>query len=333
MGPRLRRIWLVRLALLLCPVVVACAGFEIVLRRAFPRSDVTPFRAGTFEGVHSELRPSFDTLYKGVEIHINALGFRGPELDPAQDDRPRIAMIGDSFTFGSGVAYADTMAAKLEAELAERGESVRVLDFGVPGYNAANVRAQLEHVVLDLEPRLVIYTFFANDVAPDVERVAIAPDAVIDDMREFPLRSVLLQFVGVRVKARLRGWGLFADTGSVATELSHFENGGRERVREAVAAMAGLCAERGVEFMVLCYPFLTRPEKNPYAAIDRAFVEDCSDLGVECIELLGAFDDHAQLGRFWVNPFDSHGNGQASGRIARWIADSVAAALEVQSHR
>lgn len=40
----------------------------------------------------------FDLVY-----HINNLGFRGPDVDLEKSDKPRIAFIGDSFTFGWGV--------------------------------------------------------------------------------------------------------------------------------------------------------------------------------------------------------------------------------------
>ncbi|MCP3916436.1 MAG: SGNH/GDSL hydrolase family protein [bacterium] len=333
MALRIRRIWLIRLALLLAPILIACVGFEIALRRVFPASGITPYRTGTFEGVHAELRPSFDTLYKGVDLHINADGFRGPELVPPRSDKVRVAMIGDSFTFGTGVPYEDTLAACLEAELTKAGHDVAVLDFGVPGYNAPNVLAQLEHKVLALEPAVVIYTFFANDVAPSEKRVPIAPDATIDDLGAFPLRSTLLQFVGVRVKDRLRRMGLFANPGYIATELDQFQSAGRERVRTATAAMAAACTANEIEFFTLCYPFLTHPDKNPYAYVDRAFIADCAEIGVDCHHVLDAFPNHGSLGQLWVNPFDSHPNGLANRVVAAWVTDRVVAALEVQSER
>src|SRR5918996_4274712 len=59
---------------------------------------------------------------------INTLGFRGGE--PAAG-RPSIVILGDSFTFGSGVADDETFAARLDQWA---GGNVRVVKGGPPRF-------------------------------------------------------------------------------------------------------------------------------------------------------------------------------------------------------
>jgi lysophospholipase L1-like esterase len=119
----------------------------------------------------------------GTDERINAGGYRGP-LRPLERTPGvlRIAALGDSSTFGLGVAYADTYSAQLEARLAERGIRAEVLDFGVIGYSIRQGFERYKAVVRAHRPDVVIAAFGAvNDHLPaqgglpEAEKVAIDP--------------------------------------------------------------------------------------------------------------------------------------------------------------
>src|SRR5262245_20239427 len=63
---------------------------------------------------------------------IDSLGLRGSEIAEKSAGRTRILTLGDSYTFGSGVADDETFSAVLEKELGP--ERVEVVNAGVPGY-------------------------------------------------------------------------------------------------------------------------------------------------------------------------------------------------------
>jgi hypothetical protein len=80
----------------------------------------------------------------------NSSGFRGPEWSGTREpDTTRIALIGDSFVFGSGVEAGDTLDRALAGRLSEVSPARRfeVLNLGVPGNNIAS------HVKLCRGPR------------------------------------------------------------------------------------------------------------------------------------------------------------------------------------
>lgn len=68
---------------------------------------------------------------------INAAGYRGPLLSRDKPDGVlRVALLGESSTFGMGLPWDDTVGAQLEALAAERGRAVEVLNAGVIGFTA-----------------------------------------------------------------------------------------------------------------------------------------------------------------------------------------------------
>ncbi len=109
------------------------------------------------------------------EIHINALGLRGPETTLAKPPgRLRVACVGGSTTFDTGERDdAHTWPRVLEALLRQRlpGVDVEVLNFGVPGYDTADNVDQLVLQVAAMQPDAVLLFQGYNDLAglTDVE--------------------------------------------------------------------------------------------------------------------------------------------------------------------
>lgn len=118
------------------------------------------------------LRPGAHIEYTGflrrippVAHDVNALGFRGTPVEARSPETLRIAMIGDSFTFGLGVGADDTIAVSLEKLLrAKLQRNVEVLNFGVPGLNVEEVVAQYEHFARRWSPDVVLYLVVDNDL-------------------------------------------------------------------------------------------------------------------------------------------------------------------------
>jgi GDSL-like lipase/acylhydrolase family protein len=294
---------------------------EFGLRRAVPNCGVTPFRVSQTPGLASEFRPGFTTLYKGFEVTFNSQGYRGAEFPAPEPGLLRIALVGDSFTFGSAVDLADTLAVRLEAALDEAGTPARVLNLGVPGYAAGNVAAVVRSDALDLEPDVIVYVFYANDIDRPPTWQEIPPDAVIDGMHGFPAHSALLQWLNVRVKqAALRWFGKQLARRTPAHSQAQWDDGGGQRVREAIERMRDLCAERGVRFLVAGYPHLTLVGKNPFLPIDQGAAMVCAELGVQWIDLVQAFGEERDLTRYWASVFDTHPSGEANRLVARLLA-------------
>ncbi len=96
----------------------------------------------------------------------NSHGFRGPEWKQSPDGM-RIAVVGDSCVWGSGLEYEDTLSQTLERWLVARFPPHRfeALNLGVPGNNLAAHVALLEGGVRRFSPQVaVLFITVGNDL-------------------------------------------------------------------------------------------------------------------------------------------------------------------------
>ena len=101
-------------------------------------------------------------------VTINSQGLRAPR-DYAPRPAPgvaRLAVVGDSCTFGEGVDDDQTLPSYLERSLA----GVEVINFGVHGYGLGEMVLRLEREVFAFNPDRI---FLVLTVPPDLERTVL----------------------------------------------------------------------------------------------------------------------------------------------------------------
>ncbi len=128
------------------------------------RSIVNPHPA---DDIIYDLRPGLKVRFQQAMVTTNSCGMRDRERSYAKDaDTYRIAMLGDSFTFGWGVEQDESFAAVLEQNLnrISRGKpKFEVLNFGVPGYSTFQEVAQFAETGASFDPDAIIVFFISND--------------------------------------------------------------------------------------------------------------------------------------------------------------------------
>lgn len=101
---------------------------------------------------------------KKHDIYFSSMeGIRSPRVGMTfTGARPkhRIALIGDSYTFGLEVRYEDTWGHQLEVMF---GEEFQVLNFGVDGYGIDQMYLRYKKHVLPWHPDIVIFGFINHD--------------------------------------------------------------------------------------------------------------------------------------------------------------------------
>ncbi len=132
--------------------------------------------AATTPGLEYELEPdsAVEVMVWDTVVHINRWGMRGPDIPKAKgEDVFRIAVVGDSFTFGHGVPDDATLPFQMEEILAERvakraedGASparYEVLNFGVSGYSSRDAELVVRHKIGAFDPDLIVLAYVLND--------------------------------------------------------------------------------------------------------------------------------------------------------------------------
>ena len=114
---------------------------------------------------------STSTQWHGVPHITDADGFRrlnGP-FPPPQPDRFRIVVLGDSMTYGFGVA-ADWAYPALLQRILDRTHRIEVINLGVPGAQSTDIARMMARMVPELRPNLVLYGMCLNDFLPSGEQ-------------------------------------------------------------------------------------------------------------------------------------------------------------------
>ena len=112
-------------------------------------------------------KPNQDAFEMDAPVHINAMGFRGPEIDV--DRRPaslRILALGNSITFGSGLADHETWVAYLEDRLktAYPGRVAEAINAAMEGFTIRQYVPFLEKVLPKVKPDVVLLAAAFRDL-------------------------------------------------------------------------------------------------------------------------------------------------------------------------
>ncbi len=190
----------------------------------------------------------------------NRLGFRTPDHGFEREAGVyRVAVLGDSVTFGSGVAMGEAFAAVAEARLnvttASDGAQTRyaVINAGVPSYNTEQVEAtylhRLNRYVLDH----VIYVFHPGDV---LENIGFDSDLRAGFGVVFPKRVVelgvlpewLMGLMRVSRVVNMVGTALVARSLALDTARFAWDEGDVARAVGRICAMGVVARGRGEKF-------------------------------------------------------------------------------------
>ena len=130
-----------------------------ILTRLFQKESPPMFVASENQKLIYELNKNY--------TEINSFGMRDEEVDlDSIRSLYKIAVIGDSHSYSSSMKnIAETFPSQLEKYLNQHigQRTVKVLNFGVPGYNTAQELEVLKTKALIFEPKMVILQYCIND--------------------------------------------------------------------------------------------------------------------------------------------------------------------------
>ena len=159
--------WLLNLILLGLSLIFALILVEVILRHSpYIQLLGPPLYVGEYENRESPYQISeVNTGWKlkpkiNVDnVQSNAQGFRGNvDFDPLET-RKKIILIGDSFTFGSGVKFEETYGALIDSSLSH----AVVYNLAMTGFGMDQMLMSLRHQALPLNPQLIIVGFVDID--------------------------------------------------------------------------------------------------------------------------------------------------------------------------
>lgn len=122
------------------------------------------FRAAQHPVLAYELKPDYTYSDGKRRVFLNAQGIRDTDSVPSTN-RWKVALLGDSVTFGQGLDQADVFTEMLQSALDQSNRTVKVLNFGVPGHDAADVAENLRLKDAHFHADAFFYLLNLNDYA------------------------------------------------------------------------------------------------------------------------------------------------------------------------
>ena len=273
----------------------------------------------------------------GVEMRVNRLGLRGPEIARQKPDRTlRVLGLGDSFTFGVGVRDDDTFLHKLETRLSTR-TPCQVLNAGTQGYNTRDQQLTLEHRWLELEPDIVLVVFYLNDVYRDEAAVSFWNNGEGDGVYLRPTGaarfSLLVDWCQHSWRARVLeqrmishySQAYFTDpkTFFARAQAPSAQTMDWPSSRDALQRIVELGRDHGFRVGLAIFPELMSLDDNyPFAAIHDLVADACRAIRLPVHDLFPALSGQAARD-LWVHPTDHHPNEIAHGLVARSLEQFV----------
>jgi len=148
---------------IICILIFFALVGEVVLRSFF------------YEQINSEYGHGPGGLRFMEKIDYNSLGYRDIEHNlTGSDGVYRIAVIGDSFTFGNGIDNFSGIYPRLLQKMLDEhyGEGkFEVLIFAKPGYSTLDELKVLQDEVINYDPDLIILGYYINDAEGTGSRI------------------------------------------------------------------------------------------------------------------------------------------------------------------
>ncbi|MCR9247709.1 MAG: GDSL-type esterase/lipase family protein [bacterium] len=143
---------------------------------------------------------------RGVPVHMNALGLRGPEISARVAGEKRVLVLGDSYIWGQGVTDDATVPARLQEQLRAAGHKVTVGNAGMFGAGPREWGYTLTRFREAFEPDVVVAVLYVGN---DVQNTLMDPLSVVDGWLMASGTAELRESWRFRLRVWSRLWNTF----------------------------------------------------------------------------------------------------------------------------
>ncbi len=271
-------------------------------------------------GLAYELVPNREKYSYGTIIRTNSLGMRDDEPHTKNDTSlNRIAVIGDSFTFGFGVRGEHTYPNVLEKTLNEEidGRRFEVLNFGVGGYSTRDEALVFKHKTIDWDLDLVIIGYSFND--PEIDPVQPL-HSYYQEVSWWQYSNLLRLIAKAKQRRDRKKYG----AGDYFRYLHATNEHKWQSVIVALEEIKRVAAERKIPVLLAIFPVTKNRSwaDYPYQDLHQQVTDTANEKGIYVIDLYDNFSQYSSQ-ELMVSPHDNHpskiGHEVAAHAIYQWI--------------
>jgi len=257
-------------------------------------------------------------------INTDSLGLRakisGAVYGAKQPNEYRIAIVGDSVTFGEGIPETgDTFAQVLEESLnrQQQAVAVKVLNYGASAYSVKEMAATLQYRMLDIQPDLVVMAIIPSDFnlarTPTIDDSGYLIDQKLSHFS--PPGSMARQVLrGVHLTYVLRDIGLrwFFKPLDITQVLSRGEIPESYRYTQQFKEIA---EQRGLSYAIVLLPSMRR---TSWGSLPDQLTRD----RITHVDLSFLWNEFTAE-QYMASRFDPHPSAAVHHRIGEALADYV----------
>lgn len=267
--------------------------------------------------------------YRTGAVHLNSAGFRERAFTPEKAAGTyRIAVVGDSFTFGNGVRAEDRYSDILQSRLPDH---IEVLNFGAAGANTPEHRSLVEHLLATTHPDFVLLQWYVNDVEDDDSsaRPTFHPLMPVRAIHNWLNNSSALYTVAnmqwAESQVALGMTGSYPEY--LQRRLGDPNSADSQTDRTLLLDLIARCRRAGVPLGIVLFPDTAGADLGagyPFAYLHERVLDICRTQSLTCLDLRNDFSkvkDHRLL---WTNRLDHHPSALANEIAAERILDTFA---------
>ena len=290
-----RKNFIQNLFLFFATVIVFLAVTEASLRIFLPTDFKYNFPPGT---------SSFDSKY----VDLNDEGYRDYNHEPnKQKNVVRIAGLGDSFTFGTGIKNVNnTHLMKLQSQLNKNESKFDVMNFGIRGADTEDEINILRKDALKYHPNIILVGYVLNDFI-NFEGQNNKPNFYlfwIDKYLKDRLYSYYFLNLGyLTVKEKL---GLQKDYYNFIKDSFNSANN-QKLNEESFRKLEEISKDNNATVVIVIFPFMYHLSDYPFVDAHNYVSRVSKENNIAVIDLLPYFKDYAD-DKIIVSRYDRHPN-------------------------
>lgn len=277
------------------------------------------------------LNPDANGVQSGGAFSINSFGFRDKEYSPTKPDETlRIAVVGDSVTFGKGVDQDKTYAKVLERKLnGDCTQHIEVLNFGVYAYNTFREYAAIKEQVMHFNPDLIVMLYVLNDPELDIDlglNKTVKQKSLVERVREGLTNNVYTyQFLArIYFASQALNQNLSLNILSYYPMIHSDEFAGWTRVVDTFGELHELSVREDVPVVIFMQPELYRLERDyPFLDIHEQVIETAHANGLRAFDLYPYFKGKRTRSLRVHNFQDRHPNDEGHDIIAHGMLSTL----------
>ncbi|MBU2677986.1 MAG: SGNH/GDSL hydrolase family protein [Gammaproteobacteria bacterium] len=309
-GPNATRKFFSNLVLIGISVSFALLAAELGVRAVFQDVTTTSDNSSYFARRWNELNPP----------ELNELGFRDRTVNSVKPPGTyRIAIIGDSLTYGQGLLTEERFSNLLSNELNKSTGTYEVLNFGRAGAETDDHINILRDNILDFSPDFVLIQWFVNDVEISETGRAVSLRLIPSSFIHAWLHSNSALYYLVETQWASLQSTLGLTENYVNNMTRRFKNPDSEESLSASAALdrlVSLIRDNDIQTGIVLFPIMAdvRGDADEYPLgflLDRVLAF-CSQESIPCLDLRPIYAKALSPSEMWVNRLDRHPSSAAN---------------------